>query len=76
LVLTAGTNGVINMKKMYEILNNNAFVVTRDEKNELMLGFYHDVFDKTGDTMRIFEPIAPVKIFSMEEILNYINNAE
>lgn len=64
------------MKKTYEILNNNAFVVTRDEKNELMLGFYHDVFNAHGDVERIFEPIAPVEIFTVEEILNYINNAE
>jgi len=62
--------------KTYEILNNNAFVVTRNENNELLLGFYHDVFDVKGDTMRIFEPIAPVEAFTVTEILDYINSAE
>lgn len=64
------------MKTLFENLNDGAFVVTRDKKNELMLGFYHDVFDKTGDIMRIFEPIAPVNIFSTEEIMDYIKFAK
>ena len=64
------------MKMMYEILNDGAFVVTRNEKNELILGFYHDVFDVNGDTMRVFEPIAPVDTFSREKIINYINSAK
>lgn len=64
------------MKTLFEILNDGAFVVTRDEKNELMLGFYHDVFDVNGDTTRLFEPIAPINIFSTEEIINYIKTAK
>ena len=53
------------MKMLYEILNNGAFVVTKSEKtNELVLGFYHDVFYQ-GDTMRIFEPLGPIKNFSI-----------
>lgn len=60
---------------LFENLNDGAFVVTRDENNELKVGFYHDVFDVCGDTMRIFEPIAPVDILSTEEIMNYIKEA-
>lgn len=63
------------MKMLYEILNNGAFVVTKSEKgNELLLGFYHDVYDR-GDTMRIFEPLGPIENFSIPEILDYIESA-
>ena len=64
------------MKMLFENLNDGAFVVTRDENNELKAGFYHDVFDVNGDTMRVFESIAPVDILSTEEILNYIKEAK
>lgn len=64
------------MKMMYEVLNDGAFVVTRNENNVLQLGFYHDVFDVDGNTERIFEPIAPINIFSIEEIINYIAEAK
>lgn len=63
------------MKQTYEILNNNAFIVTKNEKGELMLGFYHDVLSN-GTIERIFEPIAPVDYFSIEQIMEYINQAE
>lgn len=63
------------MKTLFEILNDGAFVVTRDEKNELMLGFYHDVF-LNNEIMRVFEPIAPLDIFSAEEIMDYIKTAK
>lgn len=63
------------MKTTYEILNEGAFVVTKNEKGELMLGFYHSVL--SIDTIeRIFEPIAPVNYFSAEEIMEYIEQAK
>ena len=58
------------------MLNDNAFVITRDEKNKLMFGFYHDVFDVNGDTTRIFEPIGYFNNFTTEEIINYIKEAK
>lgn len=64
------------MKMLFENLNDGAFVVTRDENNELKAGFYHDVFDVNGDTMRVFESIAPVDVLSTEEIMNYIKEAK
>lgn len=63
------------MKTTYEILNNGAFVVTKDEKGELQLGFYHE-FLSMGTIERIFEPIAPVDYFSIEEIMEYIAQAK
>lgn len=63
------------MKKTYEILNNGAFVVTKDEKGQLILGFYHDVYSN-DTTERIFESLAPVDFFSTEEIMAYIEQAE
>ena len=63
------------MKKTYEILNNGAFVVTKNEQGELLLGYYHDVFSQ--DTIeRLFEPIAPIGFFTTEQIMQYIENAE
>lgn len=62
------------MKTTYEILNDGAFVVTKTETGELVLGFYHDVFYH-GDTERIFEPLGPIEIFSIPEILDYIESA-
>lgn len=64
------------MKMLFENLNDGAFVVTRDENNELKAGFYHDVFDVNGDTMRIFEPIAPVDMLTNREILGYVQEAK
>lgn len=64
------------MAMLFENLNDGAFVVTRDENNELKAGFYHDVFDVNGDTMRIFEPIAPVDMLTNREILGYIQEAK
>lgn len=62
------------MKQTYEILNDGAFVVTKNEKGELLLGFYHDVLSL--DTIeRVFEPIAPIDYFSPEQIIEYINQA-
>lgn len=63
------------MKTTYEILNDGAFVVTKDEKGELMLGFYHEALFM-GTIERIFEPIAPVDYFSIEEIMKYIKQAK
>jgi hypothetical protein len=63
------------MKTLYENLNDGAFVVTKNEKGELLLGFYHDVL--SIDTIeRIFEPIAPVDYFSVEDIMEYIKQAK
>lgn len=64
------------MAMLFENLNDGAFVVTRDKNNELKAGFYHDVFDVNGDTMRIFEPIAPVDMLTNREILGYIQEAK
>lgn len=64
------------MAMSFELLNNNAFVATRDEKNTLMIGFYHDVFDVNGDTTRIFEPITSFGNITIEEIAEYIKQAE
>lgn len=64
------------MAMLFENLNDGAFVVTRDENNELKAGFYHDIFDVNGDTMRIFEPIAPVDMLTNREILGYIQEAK
>lgn len=64
------------MAMFFELLNNNAFVATRDEKGVLMIGFYHDTFDINGDTTRIFEPIASIDNFSIEEIMEYIKSAK
>lgn len=64
------------MKMTNEVLNDGAFVVTRDENNILQLGFYHDVFNIDGSIERIFEPIGPVNIFSTKEIMDYIAEAK
>lgn len=64
------------MAMSFELLNDNAFVATRDEKGALMVGFYHDVFDINGDTTRIFEPIAHFENMTIEEIAEYIKQAE
>lgn len=64
------------MAMLFENLNDGAFVVTRDENNELKAGFYHDVFNVNGDTMRIFESIAPVDMLTNREILGYIQEAK
>lgn len=63
------------MKATYEILNDGAFVVTKDEKGELMLGFYHDVYSN-NTIERIFESIAPIDYFSTKEIMEYIEQAK
>ena len=63
------------MKATYEILNDGAFVVTKDEKGDLMLGFYHDVYSN-GTIERIFESIAPIDYFSTKEIMEYIEQAK
>lgn len=63
------------MKATYEILNDGAFVVTKDEKGQLMLDFYHDVY--SNDIIeRIFESIAPIDYFSTKEIMEYIEQAK
>lgn len=62
------------MKITYEILNDGAFVVTKID-NELLFGFYHDVYN--GDSKeRIFEPLAPVNVFSHEEIFELLKTAK
>lgn len=64
------------MAILFETLNDNTFVATKDEKGVLMIGFYHDIFDINGDTMRMFEPIAPFEDMTIEEIAEYIKQAE
>lgn len=65
------------MKTLFENLNDGAFVATRDENGELLIGFYHDVFYKGSDeTLRMFEPIAPFDIFTTAQIMNYIKAAK
>ena len=63
------------MKNTYEILNNGAFVVTKDKCGQLVMGFYHDVFN-ADKIERIFEPIAPIDIFSTSEVMEYIYEAK
>ncbi len=61
------------MKTTFEILNDGAFVVTKID-NELLVGFYHDVYN--GDTTeRIFEPIRPLENCTIEMLLNYCKEA-
>jgi len=62
------------MKKTYEILNDGAFVVTKNEQGTLTLGYYHDVFSQ-GVIERVFESIAPVDIFTIDQIMEYIEKA-
>ena len=65
------------MAEYVEKLHDGAFVVTKsDDSNKLYAGFYHDVFDSFGNTSRIFEPIAPLDVLSIEHIINLINEAE
>ena len=64
------------MIKTYEILNDGAFVVTKDKEEGLLsFGYYHNVYN--GDTEeRIFEPIAPVNAVETEEIIKYLYKAQ
>ena len=60
--------------KTIEILNNGAFVVTI-VNNELVFGYYHDVY-KQNNICRIFEPIAPINKISNAEIIKYLKQAK
>lgn len=65
------------MAIFFENLHNGAFVVTKlSDSKELYVGFYHDVLDTYGDTLRMFEPLAPLDEVSTEEIMNLINKAK
>ena len=60
--------------KTIEILNNGAFVATIID-NELVFGYYHDVYEQ-NDICRIFEPIAPIDKISNTEIMKYLKQAK
>ena len=60
---------------LYEMINNNAFVVTRVD-NELMVGYYHDVYNSYGETERIFEPLCPLSVINAEELYKYAQKGE
>ena len=65
------------MAMFFENLHDGAFVVTKlSDSNVLYAGFYHDVIDTYGDTLRMFEPLAPLDALSTEEIINLINKAK
>ena len=63
------------MIKTYEILNDGAFVVTKDTDNRILVGYYHDVYNN-GSCERIFEPIAPLDVLTPEDLIRYIQVAE
>lgn len=58
----------------FEILNNNAVVVTKID-NVLHVGTYHDVYNK-GEVERIFEPLCPLEKCTIEVVLLMCNGAE
>lgn len=60
----------------FEILRNGSFVITKNEKDEIVFGGYHDVYTKDGEKSRIFEAFAPIEELTLGKLFYFLQAIE